>query len=747
MFPLAISLVVLAAALGQAPAPDAPVTWPVYFVSPEGNDTHTGLLPEKNADGSDGPFQTIQQAQRALRAQAQPDGHPNGAVVYLREGVYRLTEPVTLGVQDSGRDKLPVMIRNYKNEAVSVSGAVSITGFEPHEGSIVKAQVASLLPAGFRPTAVYCEGERQTLARWPNAGGGDLPGGEWTFVKASDADAKSRRFHYAGDRPAQWAERTGVQVSIWPNYNWWQTIVGVKTIDPATGTVELASDLPYTIEPGRRLFFQNIQSELDAPGEWWYDEATGTLYFWPPQPMDSVSVEIPVAPALFRLEGAHHVNLLGLTLEMSTGEAVTMKDATGCMLAKSTVRHVDGFGVTVNGGAHCRLLGNDLHDTGRGAIELTGGDRKTLTRANHQAINNHIHHFGVLYQTYQTGVNVNGVGNIVAHNLIHDAPHIGILLTGNEHIIEYNDIHHVCLQGSDNGGFYMGRDWTQRGNKIRYNKFHDIYGFGLAGLGPDGEGVYQYESPHQAWGIYLDDCSSGTTVYGNWFYRVPLCGVMIGGGRDNLVENNVFVDCVPALHIDDRWDEYPWDVMHERLKAMNPTEPPYSAAYPELLTMGDAPRKPENNKFIRNIIYYTPDTFRGLSTTADHPEKAVVYDFDQFDPATTVVDENLLYHEDLPIRVAWSEYGKSDTYKTLTWQEWVDKGFDKKSVIKNPLFLDPERDDYSLTPKSPAKEINFKPIPSHLMGLIDDEFRVSPPPARDERRDGVKHQRFPVRVE
>jgi parallel beta-helix repeat protein len=293
----------------------------------------------------------------------------------------------------------------------------------------------------------------------------------------------------------------------------------------------------------------------------------------------------------------------------------------------------------------------------------------------------------------------------------------------------------------------MGRDWTQRGNKIRHNKFHDIYGFGLSGLGPDGDGVYQYEAPHQAWGIYLDDCSSGTTVFGNLFYRVPLCGVMIGGGRDNVVENNIFVDCVPALHIDDRWDEYCWDVMHERLQAMNPSEPPYSVAYPELLTMGDDPRKPENNRFIRNIVYYAPDAFRGLSTTADHPEKSVVYDFDQFDPASTVVDENLLYHEELPIRVAWSEYGKSDSGKTLSWQEWQEKGFDKRSVVKNPMFLDPDRDDYSLAPNSPAAEINFKPLPFHLMGLIDDEFRVSPIPPRDERRDGVKHQRFPVKVE
>jgi DNA polymerase-3 subunit alpha len=35
------------------------------------------------------------------------------------------------------------------------------------------------------------------------------------------------------------------------------------------------------------------------------------------------------------------------------------------------------------------------------------------------------------------------------------------------------------METADCGGFYMGRDWTERGNVVRYNVFHDIYGYGL----------------------------------------------------------------------------------------------------------------------------------------------------------------------------------------------------------------------------------------------------------------------------
>jgi hypothetical protein len=94
--------------------------------------------------------------------------------------------------------------------------------------------------------------------------------------------------------------------------------------------------------------------------------------------------------------------------------------------------------------------------------------------------------------------------------------------------------------------------------------------------------------------------------------------------------------------------------------------------------------------------------------------------------------------------VAWSEYGKADSYETLDWEEWMAKGFDANSIVGDPLFVDPERDDYSLQPKSPAEKIKFEKIPAHRIGLIEDEFRVSPIPPRDERTDGAMHTSYPV---
>jgi parallel beta-helix repeat protein len=716
----------------------------VYHVAPDGNDAWTGTAPEAVPGTDTGPFASLQRARDAVRAL--PPEARAGGIVYVHAGVYYLQETLAFGPEDGGAENAPVIWQAWMDDEVHLIGGKKLEGFTPAEDGKMMVLDLSAPDAPRDFSQLFFNGVRQHPARWPDAGTGELPGGGWAVVAESVPEKEKSAFIYGTDRPAQWKETAGLQVSIWPNYNWWQTIAPVASLEPAQHRITLEKELPYTIEPGRRFFFRNIREELDAPGEWYLDRDAKKLYFIPPGELADATVTVPVIDTVIAVKAAANLNIIGFSVSVCRGNAVTINDSTNCLFAKSVIRNTGSFAVNVQGGKCVRVRGNDISNTGRGGIVLNGGDRKTLTGGGHEAVNNHIHHFGELYQTYQTAVNIGGVGNLAAHNLIHDAPHIGILLGGNNHIIEYNEIHHVCMEGSDNGGFYMGRDWTQRGNILRYNCFHDIYGFGLAGLRKGKDGKYHYESPHQAWGIYLDDCSSGTHIHGNLFYRVPLCGVMIGGGRDNIVENNIFVECIPALHIDDRWDAYCWDVMHERLEAMNYREPPYSEAYPELLEMGDDPRRPENNRFERNIVYYTHDDFRGLSTTAPHSEGAILYDFDQFHPESTVINHNLIWHAGQPVRIAWSEYQKAGGRKTITWEEWRQRGFDKDSIIADPGFVEPEKDDYHIRPDAmaAAKRIGFNPLPISAMGLMQTELRASWPPPEESRREGVQHREWAV---
>ncbi|MBM3878984.1 MAG: hypothetical protein FJ387_04595 [Verrucomicrobia bacterium] len=114
---------------------------------------------------------------------------------------------------------------------------------------------------------------------------------------------------------------------------------------------------------------------------------------------------------------------------------------------------------------------------------------------------------------------LHGVGNRVAHNRIHDAPHNAVLFWGNDHLLEFNEVYRVCMDTGDAGAFYIGRDWTQRGHVIRYNDFHDL------GATLSGESGF-----NAVMAVYLDDTACGTTVYGNIMRRINHA-ILIGGGR------------------------------------------------------------------------------------------------------------------------------------------------------------------------------------------------------------------------
>jgi hypothetical protein len=92
-------------------------------------------------------------------------------------------------------------------------------------------------------------------------------------------------------------------------------------------------------------------------------------------------------------------------------------------------------------------------------------------------------------------------------------------------------------------------------------------------------------------GIYNDDCVSGTKMIGNVFYRTSRA-VMVGSGRDILIENNLFVDCDPAISFDSRgvsphpiWQDMVNKTMRERLEAMRYQDEPYRSRYPEILDL------------------------------------------------------------------------------------------------------------------------------------------------------------------
>lgn len=595
--------------------------------------------------GGDGslakPYQTLAQARDGIRARRQAGSLPPGetVAVELAPGIYPLTASFALGETDGGTAEAPVIYRASEPGQAKIRGGLTLdpSWFTPLTDEAARSRLeapardkvrvcdlSSRIAQPFgawrtafqgppAPPSLYAGGRPLTLARWPNAGAAE--GGWAGFTKTLDtglpqpeaADPALRALHpgtflFDDPRPARWNLDEGVWLLGYWTHDWSDEVIRIASYDKEKKAIQMAAPHSYGINGGtwgakqRRFYAMNALEELDAPGEWFLDRSRKLLYFYPEK--DSPPGETVLATLtepLVRANGTKHLHLVGLDFQYGHSDGIIARQTEGFEVIGSVVANLAGSGISLNGTANA-VRSCDVYHLGRGGISLSGGDRKSLAPAGNVAVNNHVHHYGLYQRTYAAGIGVQGCGQIVRHNRIHDAPHNAVLYGGNEHLFERNEIYRVVLETGDAGAFYTGRDWTSQGNVLRHNFIHDLGG-GDAG--------------HvNTMGVYLDDCDCGDTLEGNVFLRAGRA-IMIGGGRDNPVRNNLVIDCPIGLHIDSRgmtWKQWnnPADkswCLEEKAKQVNYTEPPWSVRYPRLAAIfSESPREPLGNPVLRNVF-------------------------------------------------------------------------------------------------------------------------------------------------
>ena len=579
-------------------------------VAKDGNDAWSGKI-AKPRDG-DGPFQTLERARDEIRKIKKTDGLPPGGVaVEIHAGDYALASPLELTRDDSGAEGSPIVYRAAKDEKVRLTGGVEVTNFHTIADPAVLVRLdpsargkvfgADLKALGVRDLGEVVGGNRlevffqdrpMTLARWPNEGFvhiGKLVGGQPHEIHKIRGD-KVGRFVYEGDRPSRWTGEKDVWLHGYWFWDWSDQRQQVESINTAKHIIAIKPPYhSYGYRKGQWYYALNLLSELDRPGEWHLDRTSGVLYFWPPVTLEKSKTLVSVIPAIVTMTDVSHVSLERLGMEACRGTAVQAKNADDVHVLGCDVRNVGSWAVALSG-RNSTVEGCDIANCGDGGIKLDGGDRKTLTPGNLAADNNWIHNYGRWNRMYQSGVSMVGVGNRASHNLIHDAPHIAVFFAGNDHRIEYNEIHDVCRESNDAGAIYAGRDWSMRGNVVRRNFFHHISGIPLNSPG--------------CVGVYLDDQFSSAEIVGNVFYKVSQAA-FIGGGRDCTIANNLFVDCEPALHIDARglnWSAPEFDTMRKSLEAMPYQSQLWASRYPKLPPiLSDEPMAPKGNLIARNV--------------------------------------------------------------------------------------------------------------------------------------------------
>jgi len=610
-----------------------------FYVAPDGDDADDGSYAA--------PFATVGRARDAVR-QLIAAGLTDDVLVYLRGGAYYLDDAIAFGAEDSGTAEHRITYMGYPGETVSLNGgkplqadwfgpvtdqsirdrllpeardqvltvalaahgiteypAITRRGFNFMEGPFDDREP----PGGME---LYFNGWTMQAGRWPNEG--------YETVAGTPDGRDGMRFQYSGDRPERWAEAKDIWFYGYWSAFWADCYFPVESIDFETKTVTIRPisqeemDLygmdedeangRYGIDRRRPYFALNLLEEIDVPGEYYLDRETGDLFFYPPDGLDEAVLYLSNNLRIAVLQDASYLTFRNIVFEGARDNLVEVEGGEGVAFHQCTFRGGGAYAVAMNGTAHV-VDGCESYGMGAGVIGVDGGDRYQLISGENVIRNSHLHHYSRWSRMGTRALWVEGVGVTMSHNLIHDAVHMAILYSGNNHLIEMNEIYNVCRQTDDAGAIYTGRNYANRGTLIKNNFIHDVH----SELNPAEYGDLIKEGVH---GVYFDDAASESYVIGNVIYGIDTRDVMIGGGRDNLVEHNILSDSKSALFIDRRMLEMTLDedyrqMIINRIEEYNYTEPPWSEAYPLLAAMFDSetPWEPENNRIIGNLGHDT----------------------------------------------------------------------------------------------------------------------------------------------
>ncbi len=702
-----------------------------FYVSVEGNDENDGSLNK--------PFKTIERARDAVRS-IDKTGKTE-VVVGIMAGDYR-TNGITFTAEDSGTEGGPIRYCKYGAGEVVINGGVALNPEDFTEVSdegmlarlndeakknvlqvdlskygITADDYGKLYAIGSYNTAAKYDGDyvggiyseiffndiRMDMARYPDKNADYLYTEEVVFTgegrekngnQTRDEDWDNKRNHLSdiyrindelAGRINSWATLDDVWVFGWWKYDWADASSPVGEFNFEERTLSPAFVSSYGTKEGAPYYFYNVFEELTTAGEFYLDRENAVLYIYPTDDMKTASIDMSLTEnSLITLDGTNYISFEGLTFKGTRGDAVTV-NGNGNRISHSLIKNISGNAIVSNGYDNIYDY-NEITRTGKGGITLNGGDTATLTSGNNRAENNLIHHWSEIYQTYQSGVQLGGVGNICANNEMYNTPHQAIGYGGNNHIIEYNILHDVCLLTNDGGAIYSGRRWDWYGNIIRYNYIYDL---GSTVKNGNEEIIYTPD------GIYWDDNLAGQTAYGNILVNVPKYGFHIGSGRDNTVKNNIIINSESAISYDNRAREGSlndgWFTHHLETEKNGLLD-----------NLKNSPWQTE----IWQEAFPQYSSYSLDYSNVDNPNLP-------FNPSNSVISENIIVSRDV------KSIGNiaDDVYR---FSPAIENNIISTKLQMGDIFTDPQNGDYSVNDIEGLKEKipEFEEIPIDKMGII-----------------------------
>ncbi|MFZ5431479.1 MAG: right-handed parallel beta-helix repeat-containing protein [Bacteroidota bacterium] len=542
---------------------------PGMYVSPDGSDDHPGTKSK--------PFRTIQKAQEAIRDRL-ADGASGALTVWLADGSYFLSEPLTYGIHDSGCENTSITYKALKGANPVISGGAQISAWKASQNGLWIAEVEpGLFREDFRE--LFIDGVRATRARHPDTG--------YLRVAEVGSDRRTNFQFNTGDFPAPQNQQDVELVLI---HDWSISRIPLAEIDYSGNRITAADtigakSIPFfnldNWETHPRYFLENDQAFLDTPGEWYFDNSRNLLYLMLPPDADPGNMEITIpatGPHLVVIEGTEqqpvrNIHFEGISFRYCAWAipekgyagiqachfdprpaaggwsvvpaAIYLQWAGDCTFSRCSFSQLGGSALWFSAGCTgCTVENSHFEDiSGNGIMIGDGRDRQVdgqvwwksapeQTASGNVAVGNTITGVGRqfygavgIWCGFTSGTDIRG-------NLLYDLPYTGISIGWEwspiptpcrDNHLTGNHIHHVMQVLSDGGGIYMLG--LQPGSTITGNLIHDV---------PLNAGRAESN------GMFLDEGTTDVTVSGNIVYNIAKSPLRFHRATTNLVKDNIF---------------------------------------------------------------------------------------------------------------------------------------------------------------------------------------------------------------